>query len=99
MAQRDERTTEQFEHIIDPSTGIPVENDLASVTVVTADAAAADALSTAFYVRGEDFAADYCRDHPDVGAIFIKCGEYGTKLETTTAGTRTDLSSRPGGEL
>lgn len=46
-------------HILDPETGCPVDNDLLSVTVVTQDGAAADALSTALFVMGKDGALSY----------------------------------------
>lgn len=60
----------RFGHILDPRTGWPAEGML-SVTVVAPTAAAADALSTAFYVMGLDAAADYCRAHPEIGAILV----------------------------
>lgn len=60
----------RFGHILDPRTGWPVEGML-SVTVVAPTAAAADALSTAFYVMGLDAAADYCRAHREIGAILV----------------------------
>ncbi len=58
-------------HILDPSTGRPVDNDLASVTVVTADGARADALSTALFVLGADRALDYAAAHDDVDLVLI----------------------------
>lgn len=42
----------RYHHLLDPATGMPVQNGLASVTVVCADAARADALSTACFVLG-----------------------------------------------
>lgn len=58
-------------HILDPATGRPVDNDLASVTVVTADGARADALSTALFVLGADKALDYAAAHDDVDLVLI----------------------------
>jgi thiamine biosynthesis lipoprotein len=60
-------------HIIDPRTGWPAER-LASATVVAPTAAAADALSTAFFVLGVDGARRYCEAHPDVGALLLPTG-------------------------
>ena len=37
-------------------------------------AAEADALSTAFYINGVEFARRYCADHPRVGAILLPDG-------------------------
>ena len=66
--EQDGRT---YIHILDPSTGQPVDNDLASVTVVTADGARADALSTALFVLGTDGALAYAGAHPDVQLVLI----------------------------
>jgi thiamine biosynthesis lipoprotein len=44
----------RLSHIIDPRTGRPVTHDLASVTVVDADGAWADALATTLMVLGPD---------------------------------------------
>lgn len=48
-------------HIIDPETGYPVDNDLLSITVVTADGAEADALSTSLFVMGAEGALEHYR--------------------------------------
>ncbi|WP_437227273.1 FAD:protein FMN transferase [Planctomicrobium sp. SH661] len=69
----------RYGHIVDPRNGWPAQG-LLSVTVLAADAATADALSTAFYVMGLDKARRYCDDHPDVGAILIPLPEYGREL-------------------
>ena len=54
-----EQDGQTYIHILDPATGYPVDNDLLSVTVVTADGAVADALSTALFVMGSENALDF----------------------------------------
>ena len=49
----------RYGHLLDPRTGWPAAATL-SATVVSATAAAADALSTAFFVAGLDFARNWC---------------------------------------
>lgn len=58
-------------HILDPSTGRPVDNNLLSVTVVTEDGTLADALSTALFVLGEDGALAYYREHGGFELVLI----------------------------
>ena len=58
----------RYGHVIDPRTGWPASGVL-SASVVTADAAAADALATAFFVGGLDLARRYCDAHPGTLAL------------------------------
>lgn len=62
-----------FGHLLDPRTGQPFHGPL-SVTVLAATAAAADALSTAFYLLGFEGTIDYLEAHPDVSAVFVREG-------------------------
>jgi FAD:protein FMN transferase len=58
----------RYGHVIDPRTGWPASGVL-SVSVAASSAAAADALSTAFFVGGLDLATRYCAGHPEVLAL------------------------------
>jgi len=60
-------------HILDPRTGWPAEGT-SSATVLAPTAAEADALATAFYVRGVEAARDYCVAHPGIGAVVLPEG-------------------------
>ena len=60
----------RYGHILDPRTGWPAKGAL-SVTVLAPTAAEADALSTAFYVGGEEVARSYCKANREVTAIII----------------------------
>jgi thiamine biosynthesis lipoprotein len=60
-----------YGHILDPRTGEPALGP-ASVTVLAPSAAAADALSTAFYLLGPDATAEYLANHPEIGAVFVE---------------------------
>ncbi len=60
-----------YRHIIDPETGHPVDNGLASVTIVCEEGLKADALSTALYVMGYEKAVEYWKNHGGFDAVFI----------------------------
>jgi thiamine biosynthesis lipoprotein len=80
----------RYGHVLDPRTGRPAEGVLAA-SVVTRDAASADALSTAFLIGGAELACGYCETHPGTMAIVVDdagarvFGQYdGAMLEQTT---------------
>ncbi|MBO4415127.1 MAG: FAD:protein FMN transferase [Lachnospiraceae bacterium] len=66
-----EENGKHYCHIIDPSTGCPVDNGILSVTVVSKDSFLCDALSTALFVMGRDEAIDYWRNDPEFDLIII----------------------------
>lgn len=57
-------------HILDPRTGWPADT-LASASVLAPTAAEADALATAFFIQGVDWARAYCEAHPDIGTVLL----------------------------
>ncbi|HEY0670884.1 MAG TPA: FAD:protein FMN transferase [Longimicrobiales bacterium] len=63
--------SERSGHILDPRTGQPVAA-WGSVTVVAADALAADALSTALFVMGPHAALSWARERPDIGVLILE---------------------------
>jgi len=65
-----EKDGQRFSHTIDPSTGMPVKHNIASVSVVADTAAEADALATALNVLGEVAAIELAnKEH--LAAYFI----------------------------
>lgn len=61
-----------YHHIMDARTGMPAENDLASVTVITDEGSKADALATALFVMGEEKIKKYQKNHPDIQILLIR---------------------------
>jgi thiamine biosynthesis lipoprotein len=61
---------ERLGHILDPRTGRPVPA-WGSVTVVAADAMAADVLSTALFVLGPEEGMQFAATLEDIGALFL----------------------------
>lgn len=61
-----------YHHIMDASTGMPADNNLASVTVISEDGTKADALATALFVMGEEGIKKYQKNHPEIQVIVIR---------------------------
>lgn len=62
----------RYSHIIDPRTGIPVDNGLGSVSVIAPSAMMADAYSTTLFVLGREAGAAFLSAHPGCTAVFIE---------------------------
>lgn len=60
-----------YHHILDTTTGYPVQNDLLGVTVLSDSSMRGDALSTYCYILGLEKGLDYIRSHEDVEAVFV----------------------------
>lgn len=76
-----EKDGKKYAHTIDPKTGRPVQHNILSATVVTADCTTADAYATAFMVLGMDGAKDVLAHHPELSAYLIytdSIGNYAT---------------------
>ncbi len=67
-----EQDGKRYCHVLDPSTGSPVDNELSSVTIVSENGAYADALSTALLVMGGEKALAFWETRRDFEAIFIR---------------------------
>ncbi len=61
----------EYGHIIDPGTGYPAENNLASITIIAEEGKQGDALSTAMYVKGLEGAIAYWEEHPNFEMIAV----------------------------
>lgn len=78
----------RYAHSIDPRTARPVSHTLASVSVVSADAMQADALSTALMVMGPGEGYEFALEH-DIAALFIARDDGDGYLERSTPGFET----------
>lgn len=65
---------QRYSHAIDPRTGQPVNNGIASVTVVAGSTMAADALSTSLMIMGADDAISYAEQNGIAAQLILKNG-------------------------
>jgi len=70
-----ERDGMHYSHIIDPASGHPVSNGVASATVITPTAAEADALSTGFMVLGKDASLKIADERGIALLLLVKEGD------------------------
>jgi thiamine biosynthesis lipoprotein len=68
----------RYSHIINPATGLGVE-DRASVTVVAADGATADALETTVYLLGPERGLKLIEETPGASAVYVRSTPEGIK--------------------
>ncbi len=68
----DENTGNIYSHILDKSTGYPVETDLDQVTVFTEKSADGDGLSTTIYSMGSKNGMDFVESLDNVECIMVK---------------------------
>jgi thiamine biosynthesis lipoprotein len=74
-----------YGHIIDPRTGAPATGP-ASVTVLAATAAEADALSTAFYLLGPDAVREQVARNPGLAVVIVREGSLDPRPVVLTFG-------------
>ncbi len=72
-----EHAGQRFSHLLDPSTGRPVEHSLVSVSVVAPTCLEADALATALLVLGPERGYDWAVSH-GLAALFLSLGADGS---------------------
>ncbi len=61
----------RWHHILDPETGCPVQNGLASVTVTGPESMLCDALSTACFVLGKETGEALLAEYPGYEGLFL----------------------------
>lgn len=66
-----EKNGKRYHHILDTSTGFPVENGLASVTIVSESSIDADAMSTMAFSMGLNSGTKFIERQKGVEAIFV----------------------------
>lgn len=66
-----EQDGEFYHHLMNPDTGYPFDNTLASVTIISEDSIDGDALSTAVFGLGLEEGLDYVNNIDEVEGVFI----------------------------
>ena len=74
----------RYHHILDPNTGWPVQNELASVTIFSDSSMWGDALATSAFALGTEAGAAMIEGLEDIEAVFIARD----RTVTSTSGAR-----------
>ena len=61
----------RFHHLLDPSTGLPAETDLLSVSVAADSGVRADAYATSLFIAGKAGAEQMLWEHPEIEAVLV----------------------------
>lgn len=77
---------EIYTHILDPRTGYPIKNKIASVSVIAPTCAIADGLATAMAVMGVEQSLELVENYPDVEIYIIERGPDGTFINHVSSG-------------
>jgi thiamine biosynthesis lipoprotein len=78
----------RYSHILDPRTGRPVDNRIASVTVIHRDGAAADSLATACVVLGVEEGLALLERLPDTEGLILEHADGGLAEHRTSGFSR-----------
>jgi thiamine biosynthesis lipoprotein len=84
----------RYSHTIDPITGYPARNRLLSASVICDECTTADALATAFMVRGHEWAINFIAGNPEINAYLVYSGDKGEYLTWISDGLRKILSEQ-----
>jgi len=74
-----------WSHIVDPSTGFPVENGIVSVTVIAKDAITADGYDNGFMVMGIQPALMLANQSENIGIYIVYVNADGSLTDTSNA--------------
>ncbi len=75
----------RISHLIDPNTGMDVDNELISVTVYAPDAITADGYDNALMVMGLKKSLNFLHQQKEIGAYFIYKAADGSIRDTSSA--------------
>jgi len=76
----------RYTHIIDPQTGWPIDNGVASVTVLADTCALADGLATGLMVLGPEQAIPLVEQWPGIDCLFLVNDAEGKLIEIASSG-------------
>ena len=85
-----EQNGQTYHDVLDPLGGYPVNNGIASVTVICADGMTADCLSNGLFVMGYEMAVEHWKESSDFEMVIVMtdgkvCATEGVKLYKSSA--------------